>query len=190
MEGNGTKTLTAAEVAGRPVADFLPTAPEASDLLRARRARTARRAFMLLLVVFLAAGLSGQLGVQSRSTTVEGGDYTLTVTYAQVSRPGLATPWSFEIHRPGGFEGPITVSTRTSYLDMFDENGFDPEPSKATATPEAVIWEFEPPDGDTLSVTFDARIEPAAQWGRSGETSVLEDGKPVVTAKYKTWVMP
>src|SRR5688572_16398793 len=190
MEGNGTKTLTAAEVAGRPVADSLPTAPEASDLLGARRARTARRTFMVLLAVFLAAGLSGQLGVQSRSTTAQGGDYTLKVTYAQVSRPGLATPWSFEIHRPGGFEGPITVSTKTSYLDMFDENGFDPEPSKATATPEAVIWEFEPPDGDTLAVTLDARIEPAAQWGRTGETSVLEDGKPVVTAKYKTWVMP
>jgi hypothetical protein len=190
MEENGTKTLTAAEAAQRSDVDGLSTAPEESDLLRARRARTGRRAFMLLLFVFLALGLTGQLGVQSRSTTVEGGGYTLTVTYAQVSRPGLATPWSFEIHRPGGFEGPITVSTKTSYLDMFDANGFDPEPSNSTATPEVVIWEFEPPDGDTLAVSFDARIEPAAQWGRPGETSVLEDGKPVVTAKYKTWVMP
>ncbi|HKY75630.1 MAG TPA: hypothetical protein VJS45_05805 [Acidimicrobiia bacterium] len=190
MEESGTKTLTAAEIAERPAVDDVSTAPEESDLLRSRRARTARRAFMLLLFAFLALGLSGQLGVQSRSTTVEGGGYTLTVTYGQVSRPGLATPWSFEVHRPGGFEGPIAVSTKTSYLDMFDENGLDPDPSKATATPEVVIWEFEPPDGDTLSVSFDARIEPAAQWGRSGETSVLEDGKPVVTAKYKTWVMP
>ena len=145
---------------------------------------------MVALFAFLALGLSGQLGVKSRSTTAEGGGYTLTVTYGQVSRAGLATPWSFEIHRPGGFEGPITVSTKSSYLAMFDENGLDPEPSESTATPEAVIWQFEPPDGDTLAVSFDARIEPAAQWGRPGETSVLEDGKPVVTAKYKTWVMP
>jgi hypothetical protein len=53
-----------------------------------------------------------------------------------------------------------------------------------------VIWEFDPPDGDTLGVSLDARVEPGAQWGRQGETSILVDGKPVVTAKYRTWVLP
>jgi hypothetical protein len=53
-----------------------------------------------------------------------------------------------------------------------------------------VIWEFDPPDGDTLGVSLDARIEPGAQWGRTGETSVLVDGRPVATARYKTWVLP
>jgi hypothetical protein len=112
------------------------------------------------------------------------------VTYGQVSRGGLATPWSFEVHRPGGFDGPITVATKTSFLDMFDENGFDPEPSSMTATPDEVIWEFEPPEGDTLGVSLDARIEPGVHWAREGETSVLVDGRKVVTARYKTWVMP
>lgn len=120
-----------------------------------------------------------------------GGGYELTVTYGQVTRGGLATPWAVKVHHPGGFVGPTTISTSTSYLDLFDENGFEPEPSKVTATPDEVIWEFEPPPGDTLRVSLDARIEPAAQWGRSAETSVLgEDGQPVVTARYKTWVLP
>ncbi len=145
---------------------------------------------MVVLFAVVALGLSGLLGVRSRMTTVAGGGYELTVTYAQVSRPGLATPWSLEIHHAGGFDGPVTVSTKSSYLDLFDENGFDPDPSTTTATPDAVIWEFDPPEGDTLGVSFDARIEPGAQWGRTGETSVLVDGKPVVTATYKTWVMP
>lgn len=149
-----------------------------------------RRLFMTLLVAFLAVGLTGAFGVKTRSTTVEGGGYELTVTYGQVSRPGLATPWSVEIRHPGGFDGPVTVSTTNKYLDIFDENGFDPQPSKSTATADGVIWEFEPPDGDTLGISLDARIEPGAQWGRTGETSVLVDGRPVVTAKYKTWVMP
>lgn len=168
----------------------MPTAPEEQDLLRIRRARAFRRLFIAVLFGFLGVGLSGQLGVLSRTTTAQGGGYELTVTYGQVSRGGLATPWSFEVHRPGGFDGPITVSTTTAYLDLFDENGFDPQPSSSTATPETVIWEFEPPDGDTLAVSLDARIEPAAQWGRTGETSVLVDGKPVVTARYKTWILP
>jgi hypothetical protein len=28
------------------------------------------------------------------------------------------------------------------------------------------------------------------QWGGTGESSVLVDGEPVVTARYKTWVLP
>jgi hypothetical protein len=112
------------------------------------------------------------------------------VTYGQVSRPGLATPFEFEIRRPGGFDGPVTVSSDSAYLDMFDENGFDPQPSSETSTPDAVIWQFDPPPGEVLSVSLDARIEPGVQWGRSGATSVLEDGRPVVTARYHTWIMP
>jgi hypothetical protein len=191
MEGNGRGTMTeAADLARRPDVEVVPTAPEESSLLRARRARAFRRLFMALVCAFLAVGLTGYLGVRSRTTTVSGGGYELTVTYGQVSRPGLATPWSFEIRHQGGFEGPITVSTKNSYLDLFDENGFDPQPSTSTATPDEVIWEFEPPEGDTLGVSLDARIEPGAQWGRQGETSVLIDGEKVVTARYKTWVMP
>ncbi|MGH9042466.1 MAG: hypothetical protein ACRDZ3_19795 [Acidimicrobiia bacterium] len=180
----------AVEVAGRSDVDVVPTVPADNDFRRMRRARSVRRVFMSLVAVFLLLGLSGMLGVRSRSTTVVGGGYELTVTYGQVSRPGLPTPWSFEVRRPGGFDGPVTLSTASEYLDMFDENGFDPQPSKVTATPEAVIWEFEPPPGDTLAVSLDARIEPGVQWGRLGETSVLEDGEAVVTARYKTWILP
>jgi hypothetical protein len=191
VEGNGRGSVAeAGELARRHDVDFVPTAPEDTDLLRVRRARIGRRLFMVALFVFLAVGLTGRLGLLSRTTTVRSGGYELTVTYGQVSRGGLATPWSFEVHRPGGFDGPITVSTTSSYLDLFDENGFDPQPSSSTATPESVIWEFDPPDGDTLGVSLDARLEPAVQWGRMGETSVLVDGKPVVTARYKTWVLP
>ena len=191
MEGNGRGTVAgAAELARDPEVEVVPTAPEEPDLLRSRRSRAVRRLFMALLVALLAVGASGRLGVYSRTVSASGGGYELTVTYAQVTRPGLATPWSLEIRHPGGFDGPVTVMTKTKYLDLFDENGFDPEPSKSTATSDMVIWEFEPPEGDTLGISLDARIEPGAQWGRTGESSILVDGEPVVTVKYKTWVMP
>jgi hypothetical protein len=193
MAENGRTVVAehAAEVARRFDVDVVPTAPEENDFRRMRRARTLRRVFMAVVAVFLLLGLSGTLGVRTRTVTATGGDYELTVTYGHVSRPGLPTPWEFEVHRAGGFEGPITVSTSSKYLDLFDENGFDPEAQGVTATPEAVIWEFEPPPGETLAVSLDARIEPAAQWGRLGFTSVLdEDGEPVVTARYKTWILP
>ena len=145
---------------------------------------------MIVIVAVLGVGLTGWLGVRTATTTARGGGYELTVTYGRVSRPGLATPWSLEIHHPGGFDGPVMVSTNNTYLDLLDENGFDPQPSKSTATADEVIWEFDPPDGDTLGVSLDGRVEPGVQWGGTGVTSVLVDGKPVVTAKYKTWVLP
>ena len=192
MEEDGNVAVAAEpeDLARRFDVDVVPTAPEESDLGRSHRARAARRLFMSLLAVFLLAGFTGALGVRTSETTATGGGYELTVTYGQVSRPGLATPWALEVHRDGGFDGPIVVSTSSAYLDLFDENGFDPQPSTTTATPDEVIWEFEPPPGDTLGVSLDARIEPGAQWGRPGETSVLEDGEPVVTVRYKTWVLP
>jgi hypothetical protein len=191
VERNGPATVAeAAELARQPGVAVVPTAPEEPDLLHSRRARMVRRLFMTVLACVLALGLAGLLGVQTATKTAAGGGYELTVTYGRVSRPGLATPWSLEIRHPGGFDGPVTVSTNSKYMDLFDENGFDPQPSKATATPDAVVWEFDPPDGDTIGVSLDGRIEPGAQWGGTGETSVLVDGKPVVTVKYKTWVLP
>jgi len=188
MEGNGRGTLAGAEDLARR--SDVPTTPDEPNLLQSRRGRSFRRAFMVVLFAFLGVGLTGMLGVHSRTTTARGGGYELTVTYGQVSRAGLATPWSLEIRHPGGFDGPVTVATEAKYLDLFDENGFDPQPSKATATADRLIWEFDPPDGDTLTVSLDGRVEPGAQWGRTGETAVLVDGTPVVSVKYKTWVMP
>ena len=192
MEESGSIRVAdhAQEVAGRFDVDVVPTAPQDNDFRSIRRARSVRRIFMSLLAVFLLLGLSGALGVRTATATAEGGGYELTVTYGRVSRPGLPTPWGFEVRRPGGFDGPITVSMSSAYLDLFDENGFDPQANSVTATPDAVIGEFEPPPGDTLAVSLDARIEPGMQWGRWAETSVLEDGRPVVTARYRTWILP
>jgi hypothetical protein len=99
-------------------------------------------------------------------------------------------PWSLRIRHPGGFDGPITVSAAASYLGLLDKSAFDPEPNRSRATPDVVIWEFDPPPGDVLEVSLDARIQPGGHRSRTGATSVLVDGKPVVTARYKTWVLP
>ena len=32
-----------------------------------------------------------------------------------------------------------------------------------------VIWEFDPPPGETFRLSFDARIEPGVQWGRDAD---------------------
>ena len=166
------------------------TAPEDVDMGRVRRARAMRRSFLVVLAAFLLLGALGFLGVRSRSVSASGGGYDLEVTYGAVSRPGLATPWSVEVSREGGFEGPVTVATTAAYFDLFDENSLDPEPTSSTTVGDQLVWEFDPPPGDTLSISLDARIEPGVQRGREGTTSVLDGGRPVATVRYRTRVLP
>jgi hypothetical protein len=166
------------------------TAPPERPLRRLQRARLGRRIIITALVLFLLAAALGAFGVRTRTVTSAGGGFELTVEYATVTRPGLATPWSVEVRRPGGFDDPIVIAVSSEYLDMFDENGLDPDPSKATSYPGYVEWSFEPPSTDTLSVAFDARLEPARQWGRPGTVQVINNGRPVTEVVFRTWVMP
>jgi hypothetical protein len=182
-------SLVSAEEAGGTYPD-LSTAPDSVTVDRVRTARFVRRLVLTLLVAFLALGAAGVLGVRTGSVRATGNGYELAVTYARVTRPGLATPWSAEIRRTGGFEGPVTLAVSSRYFEMFDENGLDPDPAEATATDEEILWEFSPPDGDVLTVSFDARLEPGVQWGKRGTAAVVVDGERMVSVRYRTWVLP
>ena len=169
----------------------LLTVPEdAANPSEQRRHRIERRVGLGVVLVVLALGAANLLGVRAATISASGGGFELIVTHASVSRPGLATPWTVRVRSPGGFDGPVVLATTSRYLELFDENGLDPDPRTATATGELTIWEFEPPPGEELTVTFDGRLEPAFHTGRSATTSVLVDGEPVVTVSYRTVVMP
>jgi hypothetical protein len=140
-----------------------------------------------LVVVVSALGLLG-VRTATASTVLEDGT-RVEVHYGLITRPGLATPWSVTVHRPGGFDGPVTIRTTRTYFDLFDENGLDPDPAASTQDAEHLIWEFDAPPGDTLTVTFDARIEPGAQWGRDATTEV-DVGGATAEVSYHTWVLP
>jgi hypothetical protein len=168
------------------------TLPSEADLRALRRYRSIRRLFFVLLIAFLLLGSLNVFGVQTKEISRSGKGYELTLIYASVSRPGLATPWRLEVRRSGGFDSPITVVSTARYFELFDENSLDPAPSKTTRGKDLIIWEFDPPqDNETLTVSFDARIEPGEQLaGVSGKTSVLRKGVPVISINYRTFVMP
>jgi hypothetical protein len=166
------------------------TVPDARPLERLRSSRASRRIFIALLFIFLALGLAGVLGVRTGTVSATGGGYEIEVEFARVTRPGLATPWSTTVRHPGGFDGPITIAVSSEYFDMFDENGLDPDPDGATADGEFVYWEFQPPAGDVFEVSFDARIEPARQWGREGVSRLMDGETVLAEARYRTWVLP
>jgi hypothetical protein len=149
-------------------------------------------AFTFVTAVLLFAAVS-ILGVRTGIVAGEGGGYSVEVLRTQISRPGLATPFSVMISTVDGSDLPemITLRLDTSYLSIFDFNGLEPTPSASFSTDRWTWWSFDvPEDQSSLHVGLDARLEPSVQWARSGSATLEIDGTSLVTVDFTTWVMP
>lgn len=171
------------------------TLPDGATTLGKRRVGYAITTALLTAVIVVAAVDAlpsvALLGVDSQTVRGSASGLDLAVTYGEVSRPALATPFDIEVHKEGGFDGPVKVAVDQEYLRMWDENGLVPAPSAETVMGPWVVWEFDPPTGDTLLVSYDARIEPAAQEGRAGAVAVLDaDDAVLVQVEFTTRVWP
>jgi len=157
-----------------------------------RRRRISSNAFVLVTAAVFVLGLVNVPGVRSSTTTASAGDQTLTVRHGTVARAGLATPLEITVTRPGGFgDAPVTIGITQEYLALFDSNAMDPEPSSATTMGDWLLWEFDPPIGDTLTVNLDVRIEPARQIGDRGRIAVFdEQHQPIVEVGVRTRLFP
>lgn len=178
---------------GSPRAVVTTTLPERRTDGRVRRARDGRRVGLVGLTVFVLLGVLGVLGTRTGEVSDSAGPYELTVTYPQVSRSGHAVRFEVEVRRRGGFpaDEPVRLRVLGRYYDLFDENGFSPQPDSETADDTWVVDEFAPPDGDTLLVSVDTRVEPARNRGEDGAVQVLDEhGDPVVGVEFRTWVIP
>lgn len=144
-----------------------------------------------LLLLIVVAGAAGLFGVRTTTSGGSAGPYEISVEHAWVARAGLDVPWTVTIHRDGGFTGPITVAVTSSYFDIYESQGLDPEPATQTADAEFLYWTFDPPPaGEDLTIDFDAYIQPSSQWGASGQLRLLDDGAPVVGVSFTTVLVP
>jgi hypothetical protein len=180
-------------VPGEPFRSSIPTEPAPTDLRRQRRARMARRGFVTLLVAFLGLGALGLVGVRTRTASVTGGGYELSLHYATIARPGLDVPWTLTVRHPGGFPDGVTVVVTSDYLDKLDQNGVSPAPGAETSDAERTIWRFGPPPGDVLTVSLDAQIQAGVQLTRAkGRVEVFAGSSRAAAAGigFSTLVMP
>ncbi|TQC49619.1 hypothetical protein EEB14_09255 [Rhodococcus sp. WS4] len=135
-------------------------------------------------------GLAGFLGVRSATVSAWGGGYEHTLTYPRIARAGLDVPWELTVHKPGGFTEPVVVVVESDYFDMFETQGWTPEPLAETSDAQRTYMTVDPPPGDTLTLGFDAYIQPSSQRGTSGSVSVSEKGIDVATLDFTTWLVP
>jgi hypothetical protein len=176
---------------GRTVGSTFPSGPTPRWDKFERLLRSFSVVVVFGIVILAVLGFAGL--ATSRADTTDG-DLTVRVDYATVSRPGLATPLTITIESAAGqLPGELTVEIPRAYLSMFDENGLDPSPDAVTSDGETEIWTFQPGDVSTLSIDFDARLQPNMHYGRDGWVVVRSgdaDADPGVRVDFHTRVMP
>jgi hypothetical protein len=149
----------------------------------------------LLWLIIAGAVLDGfdivdAVGPDERIVRASGGGFTLEVEHPSVTRPALASVFRIRVQRDGGFDEPVQLAVSRAYIEAWDLNGIMPSPSGETSLEDWVVWEFDPPPGDELLVTYESRIEPGEQRRATGEVAVLVDDEPVVQVDLDTKVRP
>lgn len=151
----------------------------------------ARRAFLTALAVTLVLGLLGWLGVRTATESARASGWTLSLEYASVARAGLDVPWQVTVQHAGGLGTTVTLALTGDYLDIYETQGFHPQPSAEWRDGTTLYLQFDaPPDSDTMVVAYDAYIQPAAQDGRAGSLAVVQEGAPVARVRFATRVLP
>lgn len=154
------------------------------------------RAVMGLLILVLGAAVLDGLdvldvyGPDEETVSASGAGYELEVEHPSVTRPALASVFRITVRREGGFDEPVNVAVSRHYLEAWDLNGVLPGPSGETAVGPWIVWEFDPPPGNDLVVTYEARVEPGQQSSRNGRVAVFEDDEPVVEVSFEMAVRP
>jgi hypothetical protein len=168
--------------------------PTARRVIRRRRWLHRITIGTLVAILGLAAldgiDLIDAYGVDTAVVTAEADGATLAVTYPTVARPALAAPFRIEVSQEGGFDDTVTVAVSRGYLELWDLNGIIPAPASETNDGDWVLWEFDPPEGDVLRVTYEARIEPGVQAPRDGSVAFVADGARSPRVDFTTAVRP
>lgn len=164
------------------------TLPDRAPLERVRRSRALRRAGLVALALGVALG--SWLGDREEVVSIEEGDLRLVVNYPAVARPGFAVDWRVAVQLAGGFGEPVRIAVTRRYLEALDLNAVHPQPAVERVWDDRVIWEFEPPRGEALTIELDGRHEPGVVGLLVGQVAVLQGDRAVVEAAYSTLMLP
>jgi hypothetical protein len=166
-------------------------APARVTMRELRRARNLRRLVLVFLAAFLVLGALNFFGGRRAHAEATGDGYQLQVSYPMTGRPGIGAPIQIQVQHSGGFTDPITLAMSSDYLDLFSVQSIDPQPSQETTTQNTVIWQFDQPPGDTLTISFDSQFQAEEHPGtHAAAVSILRDGQPSAQVRLRTWEAP
>ena len=149
-----------------------------------------RRVALTLVALVVLAALVGVLGVRTSTAEAERGGWTMSVDYPAVARPGLDVRWRVHVQHPGGFGKTLTLAVSSDWWEIFETQGFFPEPDGVQRDGSTTYLDFDDPPGDTFVLDYDAYVQPSAQIGRTARVGVVVDDSEVVGVTWKTRLVP
>ena len=144
------------------------------------------------LAVVAGLALASDLGVRTVSRTASAAGWRLALRYPAVARAGLDVVWQATVDRPGGFGKKLTLAITGDYFDVYETQGFHPQPSDETRDGRFLYLTFAAPEGERFVVDFDTYVQPAAQRGRSGTVAVVDNTTfaTIVSLRFQTRLVP
>lgn len=169
------------------------TIADAGDASVAERSRNLRRIGLTLFALPVLAAALGVFGPNAGHVSATGSAYRLGVDYPRATRSSIVTPLVVTVTRPGGFgDDPVIVAVDQGFLDRLDFQNWYPNPSAESNDGDITIYEFDPPDGDTLRVSLDARTGPNQGYSHNTyAVAVLTDAHtPAARVTFRTIFWP
>jgi hypothetical protein len=155
-----------------------------------RGRRLAGRGFLSLLLVVVLAGGTGLLGVGTGAASAERAGYRLTVQYPFIARAGLDTTWRVTVRRDTTLPSKITLAITGGYFNIFETQGFHPNPDTETRDASMLYLTFIAPHADTFVLDYDAYIQPSSQAGHAATLALIVAGHRVVSTHFATHLAP
>jgi hypothetical protein len=133
-----------------------------------------RRAAVTFLALLVVAALGGFLGVHTSTASATSDGWTISLRYPRMARAGLDVTWQATVRHPGGLGKEVTLAITGDYLNIFETQGFHPDPAEQTRNGSTLFLTFTAPPGDTFVVDFDTYVQPASQAGSAATVSVVD----------------
>lgn len=151
-----------------------------------------RRSALGVLTLVVLAALTGLLGVHTSTASASANGWDLTLRYPRVARAGLDVTWRATVTHPGGLGKSVTLAITGGYFNMFETQGFHPQPSGETRDATTYYLTFTAPPGDTFVVDFDTYVQPASQAGSAATLSVVDPTTlvPLTSVHFSTHLNP
>ncbi len=155
-------------------------------------ARWVRRSTLGLLAVVVLAALAGLLGVRTGTASASAADGASRCTIPRWPGPGSTSTWQATVTHPGGLGKTVTLAITGDYFNIYETQGFHPEPAEETRDGSTLYLTFTAPPGNVFVVDFDTYVQPASQAGSAGTLSVVDHATftPLTTVRFSTHLAP
>ena len=172
-----------------------PVICEVSSTVDSIKGPTPRRRILdaaplwIALLTLVALVTISELG--PAQTTTASGSWEVSLSHSLVTRAGQPVPLEIEVRRTTPIDTPVILRVCATWFDAMDFQNWYPNPASETRSADTLVYEFDPPQGRTLTVAFDGRSAPGALGASLPCTvSVTSGGEEIFATSLTTWRMP